>query len=125
MTAGDLVGVTVLQRPVKVVALGMTILMLALAWLNLANRDAGLGDSVLGDVVGATALVAAVALLGGWWGRSQRMAEVGLLLAFGVYLARTVFLLATAPADQGVLLGIGAAVIAGGSYLLERESRDA
>ena len=79
-----------------------------------------LGDSRWGDVVAVAAGAAAVALTAGWWARDQRMAEVGLLLAAGVYITRAMFILATVGITaQGVYLSLGGAFIAAGSYVLE------
>lgn len=119
MTAGDLEGVTVLGRPVKPVALGLSILMVALVAINIA--DAGeLRDAALGDGIAVMAGTAAVCLWVGWIARSQRMAEAGLLLSTVVYVLRSAFIAFDAGFGSiGVYLGAGAAVIAGGAYLLE------
>ena len=120
MTKGDLDGLLVFGRPVKPLALGMTVLMVALTVQNVFHVGA-FGDLILGDVVAALSSVAAVTLFLGWWRSSQRMAELGLLLAATVYVTRSAFLLFIGePATEGIYLGLGAAVMAGGAYLLER-----
>lgn len=108
------------NRPFKPVALGFFILMSTLVLFNIS--DAGiLGASALGDGVAILAAISATALFAGWAFRSQTMARVGLLLAFTTYIIRASFLFFTfgAIGSEGLWLGLGAALIAGGSYLLE------
>lgn len=119
MTKGDLDGVLFLGRPLKPLALGMAVLMLTLSVYNVLHLSA-FGGLFLGDVVAVLAAVAVVTLTVGWYYGSQRMAEAGLLLAATVYVTRSAFLLfVSGPGTEGVYLGLGAAVMAGGAYLLE------
>ena len=119
MTAGDLPGLMPFSRPIKPVALGMSLLMLTLVVVNLTNVGE-LKDTALGDAIAVMAGAAAVCLWAGWLARSQRMAEAGLLLAAVTYVTRSAFiLLDLGPGNMGVWLGAGAAVIAGGAFLLE------
>ena len=119
MTKGDLDGVTVWGRPIKPVALGACVLMLTLVIYNLT--DAGVFEDLwLGDVIAVLAGVSLFAMLGGWFGRSQKMAEVGLLLGWVVYVTRGAFaVLYEGFTSEALYLSTGAAVIIGGAYLLE------
>lgn len=119
MTKGDLDGVTFLGRPVKPLALQFAVLMATLMVYNIVDKGA-FGNLMLGDVVAVMAVTSAACLTAAWVMRSQRMAEVGLLLACIVYVTRSAFLLlATGWQAQGVWLGLGAAIGAGGAFLLE------
>ena len=123
MTRGDLPNVTLFDRPIKPVAFGLSFTMAVLVIVNLA--DAGsLGDSVLGDITAVGAGISCAFLWAGWWGRSQLLAELGLLIAFTIEIIRSIFI----AIDRewwtvGVWLGFGTAIIAGGAYMLERWDR--
>jgi hypothetical protein len=111
--------ITVFNRPVKPVAFGFSVLMIVLTVVGVTGTGV-FGTSILGDVETAVSAVAAAALIGGWIGRSQRIAEIGLLLVFIVYTMRGVFIgLYYGPSKYDMYLSLGAAIIAGGSYLLE------
>lgn len=119
MSRGDLPKVKFLGRPVKPVGLGVSILMLTLFSFNIF--DAGVfGDMFLGDIVAVSAAVSAILLFTGWIKGSQKLAIYGFLLATITYMTRSAFIaLYVSPVDLGVYAGLGAAVIAGGSFLLE------
>ena len=114
--------VTVWGRPVKPVALFLTLSALVVAAINVL--DVGiLQTSAWGDLVGVVMAGAASLLVVGWVTRSQRIAEVGLIAAFMAWLFRfwigglvTGFQLA----HEGVWLSLCWAGIAGGSWALER-----
>lgn len=119
MTKGDLDGVTCFGRPIKPVALGACVLMATLTVFNIIDKGA-FGAFFLGDVVAVLTGISLIGLLGGWFGRSQAMAEVGLLAGCVAYVMRGSFLLFyIGPTEQGVYLSTGAAIILGGAYLLE------
>jgi hypothetical protein len=119
VTKGDL-DYLVLGRPLKPVALGMAVLMLTLTVVNLLNLG-DLGATSFGDLVSIMSGASFITLMGGWIGKSQQAAEAGLLLACITYVLRSSFLFLTnGPSSHGVYLGIGAAIIAGGAYLLEK-----
>lgn len=123
MTKGDLDGVTFLGRPVKPMSLQFTILLATLTIWNIINQGA-FRDSILGDVIAVMAAVGVAALFSGWAIGSQRLAEVGLALSFFVYITRCAFLLgANGLLEEGIYLSIGAAVGAGGAYMLETWDR--
>ena len=119
MTHSDLPGVRFAGRPVKPLALGLAIMSAVLVGYNLI--DAGfLGASLLGDVVAAGFAAAAVLLTAGWVTGSQTMAETGLLVATGMLVTRSAFLLLSVGVRfEAVWLGLATAVMAGGAYLLE------
>lgn len=118
-TKGDLEKVTFLNRPIKPVALGLTVVMTTLAIANIL--DAGLlGDNALSHTLAVFAVTSAILLTLGWITGKQRIAEIGLLTAAAVNVARSSFLLFTfGPGQQSVWLSLGVTVIAGGAYLLE------
>lgn len=116
-----------LRRPVKPLAFAAMWTMFVIGYINF--RDIGLfKNSVSGDILAAFSVAAGVALLAGWWRRSQTMAEVGLLMASGVWFARMMLALllpGTNPSTQYGWLFSGAWAIALlGAFLLERDDRD-
>ena len=123
MTKGDLTGVSFFGRPFKPVSLGLVVIMTTLLVYNLTNTGI-FGDRVGGDIVAAAAAVSIGLLTASWWARSQWMLEVGLFLACLTYIGRTAYLLMVKPEAEGVALGLGIIIIAGGAYLLERTSSD-
>lgn len=121
MSPANRPGITVFGRRVQWVALGMTILMVTLVVINVANSGV-LEATPLGDVVAVLAATSAALLVAGWWSRVHAFTELGLLAAGAVYAARAVFILLLDGPVMGVFLSVGACVIAFGSYLSERES---
>ena len=109
-----------LGRPVRPVAFGLTLAMLII-WPS-AITDHGLLDgSVWGDIVGWSALVCALVMMYGWWKSSQRAVEVGLQMVFFLMVFRFVAaFLVGIDVEQGGFLSLAWAVVAGGSYLLEK-----
>lgn len=119
MSRGDLGALLMFGRSVKPVPLGMMVLMATLATVSVVNAGE-LHGTVLGDLIGMTALGSFTMLGWGWVARSQSAVEAGLLLACATYVLRSSFIaLTVGVSDQGVFLGLGAAIIAGGAYLLE------
>jgi hypothetical protein len=121
MTHGDVPGVTLFGRPLKPVALGLTLTMVIVAQSNLRGADRGT-EYPLSIILGVLAIAAAVTLAVGWIGKRQRIAEVGLLLVVGVYAARAAFIQMVSPFDQAVWFSLSTVVIAGGAYILEASS---
>jgi len=109
-------------RSVKPLALAAMLAMLVISYINFA--DIGLfGSDVLGDVLAGFALAAGIALLGGWWRNSQTMAEIGLLMASGVWFARgtLALLMGTgSSASYGWLFSYCWVIALGGAFWLER-----
>lgn len=118
MTAQDVPRLRVLGRPFKPVALGLALNVFIIAQANFRTDDRGIGG-LLSIVLALTAGTALVLLCAGWFFGRQRLAEYGLLLTAGVYITRAIFVALGDPWDQSILFSIGAAIIAGGSYLLE------
>lgn len=118
-TKGDLDTVSILGRPIKPVALGLTILMVTLTVSNVTGAGV-LGDVALSRVLAAGAAVSAILLTAGWVTGKQGLAEAGLLATAAGNIARSSFLMMTyGPGQQSVWLSMGVTVIAAGAYLLE------
>lgn len=116
MTRGELEGLTFLDRPIKPVALGIVVFMITLTVFNL--REDGIFGATL---IALMAFTSTLCLVFGWFGRIQVMAEAGLLIAAVTYVIHAVFaLLIVGPTNQTMWLSIGAGIISGGSFLLER-----
>jgi len=119
MSAGDLFHISILGRPFKPVAFGLALVMVILIVVNIFDTGR-LGDSWAGDVVAILGGISLLALVGGWWAKSQHMAEVGLLFAGSTLVMRGLFTMFTAWPDQSEWFSYSLAVIAWGAYLLER-----
>lgn len=122
MTRGDVPGVRLLGRPIKPVALGLTLNMLIVAQANFRDMDRGTTPP-MSTMLGVMAVVAVTALILGWVLRMQRLAEVGLLVTVFVYATRAVFIQLTNTWDEAVFFSLAAVIIAGGSYYLEVADR--
>ena len=123
MTKGDLNELRMWGRPLKPVALGLTLTMVIVTQANLRGIDRGTVPplSYLVAVLSATAVVT---LLWGWIGRNQKAAEIGLLLVIGTYITRAAFIaLESGLAEQAVWFSLATVVIAAGSYALEVDDR--
>lgn len=116
----NLPGVRIFGRPFKPVAFGFTMSLLVLFWAGWYDRGA-LDGTFWGDLVGCAAFGIAATLSAAWWFRSQRWSEYGLLATFVLYFwySFTVSLVNLEVNVSG-LIGLCLAVIAGGSWLLER-----
>lgn len=120
MTKGDLDGVTLLGRPIKPVALGISVIMASYTLFNVLNLGV-FQDIILGNVLSVIAGMSFVLLTVGWWGKSQKMAEWGLLAAAVTFLLRSSFVfLVGGFKDERVYLTLGMVTISCGAYLLER-----
>jgi hypothetical protein len=121
MTQGDLPGLRFLDRPVKPFAFALALSMIWLSLLNLA--DAGVfADTLLGHGIAGISMVSGTLLIAAWIMRSQRMAEIGLLAATFVWLARAIFAFLADPinsAPYGWGLSLCWAFAAGGAYVVE------
>lgn len=112
--------VAFLGRPIKPVAFGLSIVMITFFFANIFDTGV-LGASRWGDVVAALSFAAWVTMNWGWFRNSQRAAEIGLLIATLVLATRAFFILLTIGMSlQNFWLSLGVAIVAGGSYLLER-----
>lgn len=89
MTKGDIAGATFLGRPIKPLAFAIAMSMTTIFWFNVVDKTGILVPTVVGNVVGYCAGASAVLLFTAWWACSQKLTEVGLLMASGVWIART------------------------------------
>lgn len=111
---------TVFGRPIKPVSLALLISMSVIAFINLGDTAGALLDGWGQKVVGASALVAAVTLIGGWITQKPSLVRLGLLVTTGVWATRAVFVLLTQGIFfYGVWLNTAWVVLAGGTYLIE------
>lgn len=111
---------TFLGRPVKPLAFAVMMSVASVFWFNIVLESDVFAASFSSNFVGLAAGASTVMLFGGWWFRSQVLAEVGLLLATGVWVARTAALcLMYGPGDYGVWYSLCWVLAAGSSYLLE------
>lgn len=111
---------TIWGRPVKPVAFSLMVTMLILTVINVTDYGI-LTDHAAGDVLAGGALFTAGMLGYGWYMRSQMVAEIGLVCAFFVWTTRFCLGLMLAPiTNEGIYLSLCWAVVAGGSYLLEK-----
>lgn len=112
--------ISIFGRPIKPVSLGFAIFMLTFTVYNLLDMGV-FGPSLWGDVVAVVAGAAFVLLMLAWFINSQRLAEYGLLLSCTVFIIRGTFLgLVFGLERQDVYFSVATAIIAGGSYFLER-----
>lgn len=109
-----------LGRPVKPVSLGYAIFMIVFTIYNLLDLGV-FKASLWGDVVAVIAMSSFTLLTLAWIINSQRLAEYGLLLSCTVFIIRGTFLgLTLGFGRQDVYFSVANAIIAGGSYWLER-----
>ena len=122
MTRAELKTLRFMARPIKPLALALTIATFVLfVGYDLTNADS-LGGSPAGDFVGLVGLASALVLTVGWWRRSQTLAELGLLLASGVWITRAATLaLEGFPDPIAFFLSSAWAIAAAGAYLLEAQ----
>ena len=105
-------------RPLKPVALCLTITMIIVTQANLRGVDRGT-QPPLSYVVAAIAALAVIALVIGWIGRDPRAMRIGLLLVVAAYSTRAVFIALVSGPDQAVWFSLATVVLAAGSYALE------
>lgn len=111
------------NRPFKPVALGISIIMIVLCISGIANTGL-LTTTIWGDIVSVLSGATALLLFVGWYTRSQRLAEIGLLSSTFVFVTVFSFLLLTVSTTQtSIWISLGYTVVAGGSYLLEKEDQ--
>jgi hypothetical protein len=119
MSKGDL-PFTVFGRPVKPLAMALMVSTFTIFYSNVVVNNDVAGGAYVGDIVGWTAGLTSLLLLLGWVHRSQRIAELGLLLATGVWVSRMAVVAMTEGVGYfGVWLSLGWVLAAGGAYLLE------
>lgn len=108
-------------RPIKPVALAIALGMLIVSVTAFTNTGV-LDGNPIADWLTLPSLAVASVLTLGWWRRSQRLAEYGLIGAFAIWVLRMclAFTLIEDPVREGALLSACWAIVAGGSYLLEK-----
>lgn len=112
--------IKIFGRPVKPVALGYAIFMLTFTVYNLLDMGV-FGHSIWSDLIAVIAGSAFTLLTLAWLINSQMLAEYGLMLSCTVFIIRGTFLgLTLGFGRQDVYFSLANAIIAGGSYFLER-----
>lgn len=109
-------------RPIKPVAFALSLTMLVMFGFNATNNGI-LDGSPEGDILGGFALGVSVLFTYGWVRNAQTATELALIGALFAWTARfwlTVFLVPSPWISEGFWFSIAWAVIAGGSYLLEK-----
>ena len=84
--------------------------------------ESGVGerlDEGWGHVIGAAALVTVGLLWAGWWARSKRLMDHGLLLSTAVWAAVATIVLTEGSSWPSGLLALAWSVASGGAWLLE------
>ena len=111
-----------LGRPVKPVALGIGLAMMAIFAANI--DDLGILDgSQWGDFLGGLALAVVMLFFCGWIINSQQLTEWALITAFWVFSVRFWLIIFIVPGHglgEALWLDLSFMLIAGGSYLLEK-----
>ena len=108
--------VTVFGRRVRPVALGLSIWAAAVMWAtHQLNHWIWCEWLVIG-----VCILAIVLFVAGWIFRSSKLEERGLLAIFAAALSNALHVMLTTGWQPRVLVSIAAAVIAAGSYWLER-----
>lgn len=108
----------ILGRPVKPLALGLIICLIAVA-LN-AFVPSGLSAGEYDQPLSLIAFLTLVLMVVSWLRRSQHLFEWSLLLSTGIFTARSVAVALESGQPTFSLLPFGVAALAGGSYVLER-----
>lgn len=120
--------VKIFNRPLKPVSLFVTTAMVVLLISGIIDMSILLGASRWGDALAVFAGVAAAAGIGGWWVRSQKLAEIALLMAFSAFAFRFFAIVLESHGNYGPIfqsagLNLCWLGVAGGSWFLERVDR--
>ena len=109
-----------LRRQVRPYALAVSLACAVVAVSMFTGSGVGkLLDQGLGKVIGAAALVTVGLLWSGWWLRSKRLMDHGLLLSAAVWAAVATVILIEGSSWPSGLLAVAWAVASGGAWLLE------
>lgn len=112
--------ISVFGRPVKPVSIGLALIMITFMVANALDLGA-FGPSAWGDILGVVAGGAFLLLMLAFIRNSQRLAELGLLFSATVFIVRGTFLLLTFGwSEEDLYFSFALAIIAAGSYFLER-----
>ena len=110
----------VLRRAVKPYALAVSLACAVIVVSMFTNSGIGnLLDQGLGKAIGAAALVTVGLLWSGWWLRSKRLMDHGLLLSTAVWAAVATVILVEGSSWPSGCLAVAWAVASGGAWLLE------
>lgn len=113
-----------LGRPIKPVAFGLTVALLII-WPSAITNEGVLDGSIWGDFIGWSAFAIAGIMTWAWWKSSQRVTEIGLQLVFALMIFRFFgSLLVNQSWTQAGTLSIAWAIVAGGSFILERSDAE-
>ena len=111
---------TFLRRQVRPYSLAVS-LACAVVVVSMLT-ESGVGerlDEGWGHVIGAAALVTVGLLWAGWWARSKRLMDHGLLLSTAVWAAVATIVLTEGSSWPSGLLALAWSVASGGAWLLE------
>jgi hypothetical protein len=126
VSKGDIAKYTFMGRPIKPLALALSLSMATIFWFNIVANEGILVETLAGDVVGYAAGASSLLLFIGWWVKSQLMAEVGLLMSAGVWVSRAALILILGDWNTASFFFSASWVIAAvGAYLLEALDPDA
>lgn len=110
-------------RRIRPYALAVSFSTLVISWTLLVSRDgpgAALDRTVPGFFVGGFGMFAVVALWIGFWWRSDKWMQVGLILTSGVWCARGAFILLDSPGlNEAVGLSFCWVLASVGAFMLE------
>lgn len=121
MSRGDLPW-ALFGRPIKPLSLAQMLALFVIGWVYIYDSGTELGEStVIADITGAVALGTCLMMLLGWLKSSQRMAEISLVIAAGVWVSRAAIVLMTDYLADPVAfwLSLCWGLAAGGAFLLE------
>jgi hypothetical protein len=109
-----------LNRPIKPFSFGLMGMMGVTAAEAFFADDTALGKSWVAGVLGVVALVSAVMLAAAWWNCRQRLMEIAMSIACGVWVGRLLlYVLETHPAWYRSGLAFFIAVMAAGAFFQE------
>jgi len=109
-----------LRRQVRPYALAVSIACAVIVASMFTGSGVGnLLDQGLGKAIGAAALITVGLLWSGWWTRSKRLMDHGLLLSTAVWAAVATVILVEGSSWPSGCLAIAWAVASGGAWLLE------
>ena len=110
-------------RHIQPFSFAVSLSMFVLSWAFFFDLAFGsLLDQEPGDVLGVTAVVAAVLLSGGWWVRKPRVHSLGMLLASAVWMGVTAVLLVDVGWTVSTALASCWLVACSGSWLIETDA---
>ena len=118
MTKGDIDGLHFLGRTIKPVALGLSVAMFGIAFINITDTGR-VTDHWMTHVLSVSAILAFVGLVSGWVLKNQKLAEIGLLLAAVTSFLRASFIFFSVGWNVSEWMTTACAIVAAGAYLLE------